>query len=150
MTRPVSTFPKKGAARCPRFDSCNAPVCPLDDWQRAQHLDGEPVCGLLCELVKDGGEARLRACLPGAMVDTLAEVFPKITARWERVRSRLERASRTGSKLESVQRLHQRKKGGSADDSTRPATVAPVGASLPVTTPLNGGSSAIGGTDGRR
>ncbi len=141
---------KKGPARCPRFGGCNAPICPLDNWQRAQHLDGEPVCGLLSELVKHGGEARLRACLPGAMVDTLAEVFPKITARWERVRSRLKRASRTGSKLESVQRLHQRKKGGSTDYSTRPASVAPVGASVPVTTTLNGGSNAMGGTDGRR
>lgn len=137
---------KKGAARCPRFDSCNAPICPLDDWQRAQHLDGEPVCGLLCELVKDGGEARLRAYLPGALVNTLAEVFPKITARWERVRSRLEQASRTGSKLELVQRLHQRKKGGSTANSTLPATVAPIHTSLPVTISLNGGfSDGLGG-----
>jgi hypothetical protein len=150
MNPHISDTPKKGAARCPRFDNCNAPVCPLDDWQRAQHLDGEPVCGLLCELVKGGGEARLRAYLPGALVDTLAEAYPKITARWARVRSQLERASRTGSKLESVQRLRQPKKDGSADGSTRPATVAPVRTSLPATTPLNGGSSAIGGTDGRR
>jgi hypothetical protein len=150
MNPHISDTQKRGAARCPRFDSCNAPVCPLDDWQRAQHLDGEPVCGLLCELVKDGGEARLRACLPGALVDTLAEVFPKIAARWERVRSRLERASRTGSKLEAVQRLHQQKKDGSTDDRTRPATVAPVGTSLPAMAPLNGRSSAIGGTDGSR
>lgn len=137
---------KKGASRCPRFDNCNAPVCPLDDWQRAQHLDGEAVCGLLCELVKDGGEARLRACLPSALVDTLAEVFPKITARWERVRSRLERASRTGSKLESAQRLHQLKKGGSMDDSTRPATVAPIRTSLPAAAALSGAScDGLGG-----
>jgi hypothetical protein len=146
MNPHISDTQKRGAARCPRFDSCNAPVCPLDDWQRAQHLDGEPVCGLLCELVKDGGEARLRACLPGALVDTLAEVFPKITARWERVRSRLERASRAGSKLEAVQRLHQLKKGGSTDDSTRPAAVAPIRTSLPVAAAPNGGScDGLGG-----
>lgn len=136
----ISHTLKKGAARCPRFDSCNAPVCPLDDWQRAQHLDGEPVCGLLCELVKGGGEARLRAYLPGALVDTLAEAYPKITARWARVRSQLERASRTGSKLEAAHRLQRAKKGEHADNSTQPAIMASVRTSLPVTTPFDGDS----------
>lgn len=126
---------KKGAARRPRFDSCNAPVCPLDDWQRAQHLAGEPVCGLLCELVKEGGEARLRARVPSALVDTLAEALPKIAARWERVRSQLERASRTASKLEAGRRLQRAKTDAHADNGTRPATVAPIRTSLPVTPP---------------
>ena len=77
MNLPVSTVPKKDASRCQRFDYCNAPICPLDpDWTRSQHLEGEPVCGLLCELVKSGGEARLRAYVPSEVVQTLAEVFP--------------------------------------------------------------------------
>jgi hypothetical protein len=98
------------AVRCPDTDSCIAPICPLDDWQRAQHLDGEAVCGLLSEVVKEGGEARLRGCLPGTTLETLAEMLPKIIARWARVRLQLERASRVGSKLEAGQRLQQVRK----------------------------------------
>jgi hypothetical protein len=146
MTPDILDAKTKGAARCPRFDSCNAPVCPLDDWQKAQHLDGEAVCGLLSELVKEGGEARLRAYLPPTLVNILAKVCPKITARWERVRSRLEQASRSGSKLESVQRLNLRKTGGSTEGSSRPATVAPVSSSATGAIPLDGGSSGIGDT----
>lgn len=136
--------PKKGAARCPRFDSCNAPVCPLDDWRRAQHLKGEAVCGLLAEIVKDGGEARLRACMASALVDTLASALPKITARWRAIRSRLERASRHGSKLEAMQRLHRQQKAIRTNNATRPATVAPVCPKSPLVVPFDSGSSAIG------
>lgn len=91
---------------CPRWDGCSAPVCPLDgDWHRCQHLPGERVCGLLCELAKGGGEARLRAALPCALVDRLAEVGPMLAARWERVRRRLGEASRTGSRMAAGQQL---------------------------------------------
>lgn len=124
MIRHVLGVPKKGAARCPRFDSCNAPVCPLDDWQRAQHLSGERVCGLLCELGKDCGEARLRAVMPSELMDTLAEVCPKVAARWERIRRVLVRAARTGSKLEAVKRLQEQKRTVPARNHPAPATHA--------------------------
>lgn len=124
MNLPVSIAPKKGAARCPRFDCCNAPICPLDPhWPLAQHLPGERVCGLLCELVKDGGEARLRARVPSELVETLAEVCPSVAARWQRIRGELDRASRCGSKLESGQRLQERQKGCAASDAKAPATL---------------------------
>lgn len=105
MNAHIVRVPNEDAARCPRFDSCSAPLCPLDNWQRAQHLPGERVCGLLCELVKDGGEMRLRARMSSDLVDTLAEVCPKIAACWQRVRRELGRASLSGSKLESGMRL---------------------------------------------
>jgi len=124
MKQPFSDAMKRGAARCPRFDGCNAPICPLDDWQRAQHLPGERVCGLLCELVKEGGEARLRARLPSELVDTLTEVCPSVAARWQRIRSELDRASHSGSKLESGQSLRERQNRRAASYAQAPATVA--------------------------
>jgi len=125
---------KKGAARCPRFDSCNAPVCPLDpDWPRAQHLPGERVCGLLCELVKAGGEARLRARVPSELVDTLAGVCPNVAARWQRIRCELDRASRSGSKLESGTRLSGRETIRAASNHPAPATQTPGDPRKPVT-----------------
>ena len=91
---------------CSRFDYCNAPVCPLDpDWHKRTHLSGERVCGLLCELVKDGGEARLMGSLRSELVQTLARVAPALSARWGRIRLQLERSALTGSKLASGQRL---------------------------------------------
>lgn len=144
MIRPFSTFPRKGAARCPRFDSCNAPVCSLDDWQRAQHLPGERVCGLLCELVKDGGEARLRARVPSELVDTLTEVCPNVAARWQRIRSELDRASRSGSKLESGQTLRERQNGRTASDARASATVVPDKGRDHATRMCDGGTDASG------
>lgn len=91
---------------CPRFDHCSAPVCPLDcNWQRCTHLSGERVCGLLCELVKDGGEARLRGCVPAKLVDTLAAVAPALSSAHGCVRRQLRRAALSSSKLASAQRL---------------------------------------------
>jgi hypothetical protein len=133
MNSCIPMSPKKGAARCPRFDSCNAPVCPLDDWGRAQHLSGERVCGLLCELVKEGGEARLRARVPSDLVDTLVEVCPKVCARWERIRRGLDVASRSGSKLESGTRLNGRETMRAASNHPAPATHAPGEPCKPVT-----------------
>lgn len=122
-------------ARCPRWESCSAPVCPLaPDWERLRHVDGERVCGLLCELAKKGGEARLRGALPCALVDRLAEVAPKVAARWYPIRKRLRKASRTGSRMAAGQRLTLPKGGAVVGEATaRPnapgesaSTMAPV------------------------
>ncbi len=91
---------------CPRFDHCSAPICPLDClWQRRTHLPGERVCGLLNELVKQGGKARIGRALSVELVDTVAAVAPAIGARWSDVRHKLRCAALTGSKLASGQRL---------------------------------------------
>ena len=150
MNQPVSVVPKKGAARCPRFDSCNAPICPLDDWQGAQHLQGEAVCSLLCELVKDGGEARLRARVSSDLVDTLAEVLPKVAARWGRVRMQLQRASRTGSRMEAGERLQPPTRARAAGNPHLPATPAPAEASSPAAPQLVSRAGGIGCDHGRR
>lgn len=111
-----------GPRDCPRWEGCGAPVCPLaHDWQRAQHLDGERVCGLLCELAKDGGEARLRAALSMELVDRLATVGPKVAARWERVRKRLRESARTGSRMAAGQRLAQGRGGAVMDAPATPS-----------------------------
>lgn len=110
---------------CPRWDGCSAPVCPLaDDWRRCQHLSGDRVCGLMCELVKEGGEARLRVRLPGALVDTLADVAPQVAARWERVRMQLRRSAETGSRMAAGQRLAHRE-GAPIEEPTPTATATP-------------------------
>lgn len=93
---------KKGPARCPRFDSCNAPICPLDDWQRAQHLPGEAVCLWLREAVKPGGIARIATTAAADIADTVAAALPAIMASSSDIRHKLTAASRSGSKLASM------------------------------------------------
>jgi hypothetical protein len=89
-----------GPASCSRFDKCNAPICPLDPhWQLRRHLDNEPVCGLLLELAKDGGEATLRACVPGEVASTVVTVAPDILRAHGPVRRACERAIKSGSRL---------------------------------------------------
>lgn len=135
---------KKGAARCPRFDGCNAPICPLDPhWQRSQHLDGESVCSLLCELVKSGGEARLRGYVPSEVVQTLIEVLPLVSSRWGRVRSALKRAAGCGSRRESGMRLNAMKSRDAASSGDAPlAEVSPTRPTLPAL-PLNESGEAV-------
>lgn len=81
--------------------------------------------------------------MPSALVDTLASALPKIAARWRAIRSRLERASRHGSKLEAMQRLHRQQKAIRADNATRPATVATVRPKSPRAVPFDSGSSIL-------
>jgi hypothetical protein len=40
---------------CRKFQTCNAPICPLDSlWRKAVHLSGEKVCPYLLATGKDG------------------------------------------------------------------------------------------------
>lgn len=94
--------------RCPRFQGCGANICPLDThWPVRTHLAGEPVCGLLMESVKPGGEARLRAYIQGELVNAVLGRRDAISARWGDVKSRLARATLTGSKLEAAERMRR-------------------------------------------
>ena len=55
--------PPTNPVDCPRFNTCNAPTCPLDpQFTDAPTLRGEPVCRWLREAVKaDGGGDRIPA-----------------------------------------------------------------------------------------
>ena len=49
---------------CPRYDTCSAPICPLDpDWRHRSHLPSERVSVWLTELSKPGGEERISSRL---------------------------------------------------------------------------------------
>ena len=51
---------------CPKFDSCSAPVCPLDPaWQNIHQLKGERVCYYLTEYSKPAARPILEEALAG-------------------------------------------------------------------------------------
>lgn len=93
---------------CPRWESCSAPVCPLDPiWRQVGHLSEERACLYLREIAKPGGFERIRSSLPGELADKVAEAYREIvgtaTMPGRRglgaLRSRLNAASKTPSKL---------------------------------------------------
>jgi len=91
---------------CPKFDSCSAPVCPVDDeWPHAKHLKDEPTCLWLRELSKPNGEAVLRGALPANAVEAILTAAPSISAKHGDIRRQLKRASKSGSKVASGQRM---------------------------------------------
>ena len=93
---------------CPKWDSCNAPVCPLDpNWQAQKHLAGEPVCLWLRESVKNDGERVLRHSLTEINVEKVIAVKEILYARGGELKFRLERASLSGSKANAMNRARE-------------------------------------------
>ena len=86
---------------CTKFESCNAPICPLDpDWRDRSHIDAERICFYLCEYAKPGGAARVGAGLAGELAEAIATAYPAVCARYGPIRRRLRRVAHTPSRLE--------------------------------------------------
>jgi hypothetical protein len=87
-------------SNCPKFDKCNAPICPLDaNHLQSCHIEGERICLYLRESVKPAAQAILEATLPGGMLAIIHEAAPGIVSRWGSIRRGLEHASLTGSTI---------------------------------------------------
>ncbi len=93
---------------CHKWNSCNAPVCPLDpNWHAHRHLAGEPVCLWLRESVKNDGERVLRQSLTGVNVEKVVAVKKILYARGGELKFRLERASESPSKATAMNRVRE-------------------------------------------
>jgi hypothetical protein len=87
---------------CPRFEKCSANICPLDPlWRKRVHREGEPICGLAREAVKDGADRRLEGYIPQEMLAEVRRTIPQIMARWVPIQKGLERAAISGSKMDA-------------------------------------------------
>lgn len=79
---------------CPKFDSCSAPICPLDpDWELRSHLDGERVCYYLTEYSKPATRPILRGGLAVQHYQAIKEGYPKVIAAHPRIKWQLQRSS---------------------------------------------------------
>lgn len=85
---------------CPKWDSCSAPICPVDkDWKLRKHLKDDPACFYLREVVKSEhrGESisvgRSDPILPAA-----SDVWAMRDYLAAPLRNQLLRASTSGSK----------------------------------------------------
>jgi len=86
--------------QCKHFDRCSAPICPLNDsWQKRTHLDGEPICIYLRELVKPDGKRNLATSLPCQLLELIERQAKCISLRYGPIARRLKRASKCGSRM---------------------------------------------------
>lgn len=90
------------AERCPRFDTCNASVCPLDDrLPKAVHLAGEATCFYLRASGKAGAAERFRNDPTFA---ECVERLPAIVATHPDIGRSVERAAKTGFRKSNLRR----------------------------------------------
>lgn len=99
----VSPAAQSAAMRCcPKFEKCNAPLCPLDDsWRLRSHAVGDAVCGLALEAVKTGADARLAPYVRADVLGKVRSVLPEIMSRSYVIKRAVERAARSGSRLDN-------------------------------------------------
>lgn len=93
--------------RCKYYESCSANVCPLDpSYTLRTHLRDEPVCKLLLELSKPGGEATLRGVLEPDVAQAAITLAPALMALHAPIRKACQKSSTKGSRM---QRAAQRR-----------------------------------------
>jgi len=85
---------------CPKFESCSAPICPLDpNWRKRRHLKCERICFYLCEAQKDGSEAIFGGRGLVELYRLMVEVTPDISIRWRTIKNALAKAAKSGSRM---------------------------------------------------
>jgi hypothetical protein len=86
--------------RCPKFDSCSAPICPFDpERDKRTYLKGEPVCMYMLEYVKPGGVEKIRGTIGGKGATAIGRATQGVEERWKPLFRRLCIASQTPSRL---------------------------------------------------
>jgi hypothetical protein len=88
---------------CPKFDKCNAPLCPLDQdlYKRVMQGD-EAVCFYLTEAVKVDAEAVFRSRGREELFKVMSESIQPMSMRWARIRLSLDRSRKTGSRMARI------------------------------------------------
>ncbi|PTQ79818.1 hypothetical protein C8R21_12222 [Nitrosospira multiformis] len=85
---------------CPKFQSCNAPVCPVDPaWVRRLNRKEDSTCFYLCESVKHGSHALFQGAGLEGLYKIISRVTPAIARRHSRIKRALERAQQTDSRM---------------------------------------------------
>ena len=90
---------------CKKYDSCSAPICPLDpDYKLRVHLAADRVCLYLREYSKTVTRCDLRGAIPDEQLDLVGIVYLDIEMREKgdklgQLKRSIINASKTPSKL---------------------------------------------------
>ena len=84
---------------CPRFDGCNAPICPLDPYVLdTVHVKGNPVCNYLRLYVKNALWGLKPGSLPANLPIRVAELYTLLFFRYAPLKAALLRAAKSPPK----------------------------------------------------
>ena len=84
---------------CPRFNGCNAPICPLDsDVLDRVHVKGDPACYYLRLYVKNALWGLKPGSLPANLPIRVAELYPLLFFRYAPLKAALLRAAKSPPK----------------------------------------------------
>ena len=80
---------------CPKYDPCNAPICPLDSQMLERvHLWGEPTCFYLRLFAKQGLQGLFSTSVPRQVAKRVAKAYPIVIDRYEPIKKQLARAAK--------------------------------------------------------
>ena len=85
---------------CPKWDSCNASLCPLDlDISKRVYLRGESICFYMHEYVKPNSYKRFKVSHRGEIYKAISDVIKAVLSNHGYIKRRLKRASKTPSRM---------------------------------------------------
>jgi hypothetical protein len=85
---------------CPRFQKCNAPVCPLDErHKKRKHLPEDRVCFFLLESAKTSAHSIFMGVGLGNLYEVIVRHTPAILNSHPRIKRAYEKAKESGSRL---------------------------------------------------
>jgi len=85
---------------CPKYDTCSAPICPLDkDWKLRVLCNEDSTCFYLLESVKDASATHFELAQLGVMYERIYEVRDDICTTHKRISNKVEAAKNSGSRM---------------------------------------------------
>ena len=82
-------------SQCPRFERCNAPICPLDSQMLERvHLWGESTCFYLRLFAKQGPQGLFSTSVPRQVAKRVPKAYPIVIDRYEPIKKQLARAAK--------------------------------------------------------
>lgn len=85
---------------CPKFQHCNAPICPLDsDWRKRKHFNGDRVCFYLIEAQKHDSKAVFDTYGKGDLYEVMRNLTNDIANAYSPIKYLLEKAKLTSSRM---------------------------------------------------
>jgi hypothetical protein len=86
--------------QCPKFQTCSAPICPLDpDWHKRKHLSCDRCCFYLLEAAKTDSNHVFECAGLGKLHAAIVTLTPAITNAYSHIKHAVERAKSTGSRM---------------------------------------------------
>ena len=86
--------------KCPKFNQCNAPICPLDpEWKKRKHISGDKCCAYLLESSKADSDIVFEGAGLGDMYKAIEVVKKDILLSSATIKRTYLRAANTASRL---------------------------------------------------